>query len=377
MDSFWTKNFGNPSAVYEEGRIAKAAMTQARSDAASVLKARPDEIIFTAGGTESDNLAILGIARKYKQRGNHIIVSKIEHHAVLDACEALHKEGFEITYLGIGKGGIVDLGQLRAALRPETLLVSVMYANNEIGTVQPIAEIAKIIRRYRKEQDREIPFFHTDAVQAPLYLDLNVQKLGVDLLTLNGSKIYGPKGIGCLYLKRGLKLEPLLYGGGQEMNYRSGTENIPAIVGFSRALQIAQQARERESERLTKLRDYFIGELEKKIPDIVLNGSREQRLPNNINVSVMGVEGEAAVLYLDEKGVAVSTGSACSSDSLDPSHVILALGVPHEYAHGSLRFTLGKRTKKADLDYVLKILPKIIEKLRSISALDKNYAKKG
>jgi cysteine desulfurase len=239
-----------------------------------------------------------------------------------------------------------------------------MYANNEIGSIQPIAEIAKILRKHQA-------VLHTDAVQAPTYLDLNTAKLGVYLMTLNGSKIYGPKGVGLLYLKRGVKIEPLIYGGGQEMGFRPGTENVPAIIGFARALELVQKDKEKESERLTKLRDYFIEEILKKIPDSALNGPQENRLPNNVNISFKCVEGEAIVLYLDAKGVACSTGSACSSDSLDPSHVIMALGVPYEYAHGSARFTLGKKTQKQDIDYVLKVLPGIIKKLRSISAMRK------
>jgi len=384
MDSCWQKNFGNPSSIYEEGRIAKTAVAEARQKVAEILSARPDEIIFTAGGTESDNLAILGLARKCKK--GHIMTSKIEHHAILHACEKLKQEGFEVSYINVDKEGIVDLKQLKAELKPETILVSIMYANNEIGTVQPIAEIAKIIRNFRKEsriKNQEtrvrdslihnssfiIPLLHTDAVQAPSYLDLNVLKLGVDLMTLNGSKIYGPKGIGCLFIKRGIKLEPLIYGGSQEKGLRPGTENVPAIVGFAEALEVVSKNKEKESKRLTKLRDYFIGELLKEVPDIKINGSLEKRLPNNVNVSFFGVEGESVVLYLDEKGVACSTGSACASDNLDPSHVVMAIKRDHKYAHGSVRFTMGKQTTKQDIDYVLKVLPKVIEKLKNISAL--------
>lgn len=371
MEPYWSDNFGNPSAIYEEGRKAKKAIFDAREKTASVLGVRPDEIIFTAGGTESDNMAVFGVSRFYKSRGNHIVASKIEHHAVLYTFDKLKKEGFEADYIKVDESGIVDLKQLKSVLKKETTLVSVMYANNEIGAIQPIQEIAKIIRSHRKEHGCDTPYFHVDAVQAPSYLDLNVLKLGVDLLTLNGSKIYGPKGIGCLYIKRGVKIEPVIYGGGQEASLRPGTENVPAIVGFAKALELAQEGREIESKRLTGFRDYFIDKLLKEIPDTILNGSKENRLPNNINVSFLSVEGEAIVLYLDAEGIASSTGSACSSDSLEPSHVITALKRRDNYAHGSVRFTMGKKTTKNDIDYVMKVLPGIIKKLRSISALDK------
>lgn len=362
MKPYWEENFGNPSSIYEEGREAKRAISNARLKVAEVLNARPDEIIFTSGGTESDNIAILGLARSYKNKGNHIITSKIEHHAVLDSCKKLEKEGFEISYIDVDKDGILDLKQFKSALKYETILVSIMYANNEIGSIQPIKEIAKIIRNHKA-------ILHTDAVQAPSYLDLNVLKLGVDLMTLNGSKIYGPKGVGLLYKKRGSKIEPLVYGGGQEAGLRSGTENVAGIVGFAKAIELAQKDKEKESERLIKLRDYFIEEILKTLPKSQLNGSQKDRLPNNVNISIMGIEGEAMVLYLDAKGVACSTGSACTSDILEPSHVIKAIKTPDDYAHGSLRFTMGKKTTKADIDYLLKVLPEVINKLKSISAI--------
>ncbi|MCF7835823.1 MAG: cysteine desulfurase [Candidatus Marinimicrobia bacterium] len=370
MDSFWCEDFGNASAIYEEGRVAKKAISEARLKVASILNAKADEIIFVAGGTESDNLAVLGSARAHSQKGKHIITSKIEHHAILHACDALQKDGFEITEIGVDKDGIIDLKQLKNALRKDTVLVSVMLANNEIGTIQPIKEIAKIIRSFRKTNNikENFPFFHTDAVQTPSYLDLNVDKLGVDLMSLNGSKIYGPKGIGILYKKRGVKIEPLIYGGGQENNFRSGTENIPAIVGFAKALELAQKTREKELEKQTKLRDYFIENI-LKMPDTVLNGSQEDRLPNNINVSFRGVEGEAIVLYLDAKGISCSTGSACNSDSLEASHVIRAIKRDSKYSNGSVRFSMGKSTTKQDIDYVLEVLPGVIKKLKGISAI--------
>jgi cysteine desulfurase len=367
MDGFWIENFGNPSSLYEEGRNAKRAIDDSRKKIAKIINSRPEEIIFTAGGTESDNLAIFGIA---KLAGNsHVITTKFEHHAVLNACKKLEKQNVKITYLNVGKKGIVDPQDVKRALRKETILISVMFANNEIGTIQPIAEIAKIIKNFRKENNSVYPYFHTDACQAAGYLDLNTEKLGVDLMTVNGSKIYGPKGIGFLYVKKGIKLEPLLFGGEQEMKMRPGTENVPAIVGLAKALELSQKNRIKESKRLTIIRDYFIKKLIKEIPKTYLNGDPIIRLPNNVNISVLGVEGESVVLYLDEAGISCSTGSACTSESLEPSHVIMALGRPHEYGHGSLRFTMGHSNTKTDIDYVMKILPEIIKKLRSISAV--------
>jgi len=370
MDDFWIKNFGNPSSLYKEGRLAKKAIEESRLKIARFINAKPQEIIFTAGGTESDNLAIFGVANNFKK--GHIITTKFEHHAVLNACKKLEELGFEVSYLDVGEKGIVSLKDFKRALKKETVLVSIMYANNEIGTIQPIAEIGKIIKDFRNSKTSDFktyPLFHVDACQAAGYLDLNVEKLGVDLMTVNGSKIYGPKGIGFLYIKSGVKISPLLYGGEQERGLRPGTENVPAIVGLAKAFELAQKERDKESKRLTSLRDYFIKRLTKEIPRVYLNGDSKDRLPNNINVSILGVEGESVVLYLDEKGVSCSTGSACTSESLEPSHVIMALGGPYEYGHGSLRFTLGKCNKKSDIDYVMKILPDIVKKLRAISAV--------
>lgn len=376
MLPYFDEKFGNPSSFHSVGKIAKDAMETARETIAKILNCRTSEIIFTAGGTESDNLAVLGMARANKNCGKHIITSKIEHPAVLESCKKLEKEGFDVTYLPVDKEGLVRLDELKKALRMDTILVSIMYANNEIGTIQPITEIAKILREHKKEAPRlrsgdnaDFPYFHTDACQAAGALELDVIKLNVDLLTFNGSKIYGPKGIGALYVKKGVKIEPLTYGGGQERKIRSGTENVPAIIGLARALELAQAERAKENSRLIELRDYFIKEILKKIPGARLNGSAKMRLPNNINISVPHVEGEAVVLYLDSYGIYVSTGSACSSASLLPSHVLLALGLSHDLAHNSLRFTLGRKTAKADLDYVLEVLPKIIKKLTEISSL--------
>lgn len=376
MEPYFIKYFGNASALYEEGRFAKKAIKESREKIASVLSARPEEIIFTGSGTEGDNLAVLGVCRAYKNQGKHIITTKIEHPAVLEAVKTLEKEGFKSTVLNVDKNGIVDLKQLKSALTKDTILVSVMYANNEIGAIQPIAEIAKIIRDFKttKQPNNQttschLPFFHTDAVQAANYLDLNVLKLGVDLLTLNGSKIYGPKGIGALYVKKGLKLESLMYGGGQEFNIRSGTENIAGIVGLAKALELVQGDKIKESKRLLKLCDKLIKGIVAKIPDVEINGSMIERLPNNANVSIFGVEGESVVLYLDAKGISCSTGSACHSSSLEPSHVIMAIQRPSEYAHGSIRFSLGRKNTASEVDYVLKVLPGIVKTLRQMSAL--------
>lgn len=393
MEPYWEEEYGNPSSLYRPGRRAKEALDNARGTIARFLNCRADEVVFTGGGTEAINLAIFGIARYYStlsqtksgtdprlslgQKG-HLITSKIEHHAVLHSVEALEKEahlpdgqGFEVTYLDVDEYGVVDPKAVKAAIRPETLLVSIMYANNEIGTVEPIEEIGKIIKEIREERKAAANptpiFFHTDACQAAGALDMDVQKLGVDLLVMNASKMYGPKGVGCLYIRRGVRVKPLIYGGGQENNLRSGTENIPGIIGFAKAFELAQEEREKENARLTELRDYFIDEVTKRAPKVVLNGHPTKRLPNNINISVLDIEGEAVILYLDAKGIYISTGSACTSTTLDPSHVILAIGRPYEYAHGSLRFTLGKRTTKEDLDYVLEVFPPIVEKLRKIS----------
>lgn len=402
MDSYWVENFGNPNALYKEGLVARNAVEKARETVAGVLGARPKEIIFTNGGTESDNLAILGVIRfnldiecqlghsMSKLKSGHIITTKFEHHAVLEACKRLEENGFEVTYLDVGKDGVVSPEDVRKALKPETILVTIMYANNEIGTIQPIREIAKVIRNYKKElriKNEELrennleekkhsphstlcPLFHTDACQAPGYLDLNVERLGVDLLTVNGSKIYGPKGTGVLFIKDGIKLQPILYGGEQEKKLRPGTESVAGIVGMAEALKLANGEREKESERLSGLRDYFIGRLTAEIPKVVLNGHPANRLPNNINVSILDVEGESVVLYLDEEGVACSTGSACTSESLEPSHVIMAIGKPHAYAHGAMRFSLGKNTTKKEIDFVMKVLPGIIDKLRMFSPVN-------
>lgn len=361
MSPYFEKEFANPSALYLSARRAKQAIEGARKVIANFLNSKSDEIVFTSGGTESDNLAILGAARAAET--GHIITSQIEHPAVLNACKQLEKEGFRVTYLPPDKNGIVSAERVRKALRKDTILVSIMYANNEIGTIQPIALIAKAIREFIIHNSEFRIIFHTDACQATGYLEMDVKKFGVDLLTLNGSKIYGPKGMGALYIKEGTKIEPVIFGGGQEKGMRPGTENVAGAVGLAEAIKLISRS---EGEREGKLRDYLIREL-LKIEGVELNGDREVRLPNNINVSISGIEGEALVLYLDRKGIAVATGSACSSKSLEPSHVIQALGKGKEVAHSSLRITLGRQTTREQLDKFLKEIKIIVPKLREIS----------
>jgi len=369
MKPFLSGVFGNPSSLHSMGREARVSIEKARSEVSAILEADAKEIIFTGSGTESDNLAAFGIAGAYQDKGKHIIISKIEHPAVMEAAKKLENRGFEITYLDVNGEGLVDLSKLKKALRKDTILVSIIYANNEIGVIQPIGEIAGIIGEFRKNNSLNHPFFHTDACQAAGALDLNVKKLGVDLMTLNGSKIYGPKGIGCLYVSGKINLEPVIVGGGQERGLRAGTENNALIAGFAEALKLSEKMKNKESKRVGALRDFFIQKITKAIPCVQLNGSAIKRLPNNINISISGIEGEAMLLMLDSAGICVSTGSACSSRSLDPSHVLLAIGMSPELAHGSLRITLGRKTTKSDLNYVLKALPPIVEKLRKISAV--------
>ncbi len=370
-----TAQFGNPSSLYLEGRQAKSALESARKDVAAVLKCRADEIIFTAGGTESINTAIFGIVRNFrlsnKGKTAHVITSSIEHHAVLNSIRALEQEGtVKATFIKPDKQGFVHPEDVVRAIKPDTILVSVMYANNEIGTIQPIHEIARAVHKANSKT-----VFHSDACQASGALDLEIYKLGVDLLTLNGSKVYGPKQSGILFVRKGLKLEPLIYGGGQEMGLRSGTENVAGAVGFAQALQTANKTRLRENSRLRSLRSTFYKAIQKNISEAFLNGpdlegdteKDPKRLPNNLNLSFLGVEGEAMVLYLDSYQIAVSTGSACSTTNPDPSHVILGIGRPHEYALSSIRFTLGKQTIKAELDYVLKVLVPLVAELRRVA----------
>lgn len=364
--------YGNASSIHSFGREVSNVIRNARTDVASILNADISEVIFTGSGSESDTLAIMGIARKYKHLGKHVVMSSIEHKAVLEAGHALEREGFQVSYIGVAKNGIVDPENIRKALRKDTILVSVMYANNEIGTIQPIKEISKIVRSVRN--NGIIPIFHTDACQAPGALPLDVKKLGVDALSLNGSKMYGPKGIGILYLREGVDIEAVIPGGEQERGRRAGTESVALIVGIARAFRYAEKDRIKESKRLSILRDYFIQEIKRKITGVMLNGHATKRLPNNINMIFEGIEGESLVLMLDQEGIAASTGSACNSFDLKPSHVLMELNIPEDMAHGSLRMTLGRLTTKTDINYVLKKLPGIISRLRELSTI--TYGKK-
>ncbi len=371
MRPFLETMHGNPSSFHTQGKRAKDALDAARASVAQSLGARPDEILFTSGGTEADNLAVLGYARANAEHGKHIVTTEIEHQAILESVGHLEKkEGFEVTYLKPDAFGRITAEQVVAALRPDTILVSVMYANNEIGTIEPVAEIGNAVWKWRAEHARPHLVFHTDACQAAGALELDVNKLHVDLMTINGSKIYGPKGVGALYVRRGIKLRPLLFGGAQERSLRPGTEQVAGIVGLATALNLAQKEAAHENARLTALRDALIAGIKARVPKVRLNGHPTERLPNNVNMSFLDVEGEALLLYLDAAGVYASTGSACTSASLDPSHVILALGMPYEVAHGSLRFSIGRATTKEDIDYVLEVLPPLVEKLRAISPVN-------
>ncbi len=356
MMPFFQKEYGNPSSMHSKGQEAKKAVDNSRETVAKLIGAKPIEIIFTGSGTESINLAIKGVAHAYKQKGTHIVTQKTEHEAVLETCKALEKEGFEVTYLDIDDYGLVDVDKLERAIRSDTILVSIMYANNEIGTVQPIKEIAKIAKSHNV-------LFHTDACQAGGLLDINVQNLGADLMTLNGSKIYGPKGVGVLYFRNGIKIEPVINGGGQEFGLRSGTENVANIVGFATALKLSQQEKAKEAKRLTTLRDKFIAAL-MSIKNTHLNGHPEKRLANNINVSIKGIEADSLVLQLSDIGIYASIGSACTTSNPGPSHVLKAIGLSDEDANSAIRFTLGKSNKEADIDYVLKMLTKIVKRMR-------------
>ncbi len=360
MLPYFSEKFGNPSSLYTIGREARRAVEGSRQKVADLIGAKKEEIIFTGSGTESDNLAIKGIAYKNRKKGNHIITSSIEHHAVLHTCKYLETQGFRVTYLPVIKDGLVNPADVEKAITPQTILISVMHANNEIGTIQPIEEIGKIAK------EKNIPF-HTDAVQTAGKIPLNVDALGVNLLSMTAHKLYGPKGAGALYIRKGTFVEPLLHGGGHERNIRSSTENVPGIVGFGKAAELAKERLPQEA-KIADLRDSLIkGVLE--IKDSYLNGHPTKRLPGNANFRFSYIEGESMILNLDMKGVAASTGSACSSTSLEPSHVLLAIGLKPEEAHGSLRLTLGLGNTQQDVDYVLSVLPEIVNKLRMISPL--------
>ena len=361
MTPYFTEKYGNPSSLYSIGQEAKHAVDEARKQVAAALNCEPKEVVFTGSGTESDNLAIFGIVEAYKDKGKHIITSAIEHHAVLYPFQKLEKMGYEVTYIDVDKDGIIDPAQVEKAIRDDTIFMSIMYANNEVGVIEPIEEIGKIARS-------KGVIFHTDACQAAGYLNINVQDLNVDLLTINGGKIYGPKGVGALYMKNGLNIAPQTLGGGQEYELRAGTENVAAIVGMGEALTLAVRYRDEEFKKQTELRDYLIENI-LKIPDSKLNGHPTKRLPNNTNFCFYGIEGESILLRLDQLGICGSSGSACTSGSLEPSHVLQALKIPKEEAHGSLRLTLGKKTTKEELDTVINELPTIIKDLREISPL--------
>ncbi|MDQ5893351.1 MAG: cysteine desulfurase [Patescibacteria group bacterium] len=378
MLPYFSSDYSNASSMHSSGRRAGQAISQARSDIAAVLNCAPQEIIFTGSGTESDNLALLGIARAYRSQGDHIIISAIEHKAVMESTKLLEREGFKVSIAPVRTDGCIKVEPLLELLTNKTTIVSVMYANNEIGTIQPIQELALAIQEWKKDNgNRELPFFHTDACQAAGFLSLDVRELGIDLMTVNSSKIYGPKGVGILFKKKNLKLQPIIVGGEQESNLRAGTENIALIVGMAEALKIADESRHKESKRLSGLRDYFISKLLATIPLSILNGNRVSRLPNNVHISIPHIEGESILLMLDKFGIEASTGSACSAYDLRPSHVLMAIGQTPEFAHGSIRFSLGRGTTKVDIDYVLKIFPPIAQRLSAISALTvKTHEKK-
>lgn len=383
MTSLLKNKYANASSIYKKGREIKSILEDYRQRAANLLDVLSEEIIFTGSGTESDNLAILGFSRANKEHGKHIIISAIEHKAVLMSAKQLEKEGFEVTVLSVNKEGLIDINECLKSIKKDTILISIIYANNEIGTIEPIKELSKKIR----EKYSEFPIIHTDACQAAGLIEIKPKELGVDLMTLNSSKIYGPKGVGLLYRRKNIKINPIIFGGDQEMRLRAGTENVALIAGFVTALEKAESKKKEESKRLKELRDFFIKELKKEIPNIILNGyyhspprsagrgkdliksSSEKRLANNVHVSIPNVEGESILLLLDEKGIMASTGSACSALDLVPSYVLLAIGQNEDLIHGSLRFTLGRSTTKKDLKYVVKELSDIVKHLSKISAL--------
>ncbi len=370
MMPFFTEKYGNPSSFYGISRETKMAIDKARNRVAKALNCDLNEVYFTGGGSEADNWAIKGIASAHRKKGNHIITTKIEHHAVLHTCEYLEKQGFEVTYLNVDKEGFIDLEELKNAITDKTILVSIMFANNEIGTIQPIKEIGEICR------ERKV-FFHTDAVQAVGNIPIDVKEMNIDLLSLAGHKIYGPKGIGALYIRKGVKIDNLIHGGGQERARRAGTENTPSVVGLGKAIELATENLEEHNKKLIVLRDKLIDGL-LEVPHTRLNGPRgDKRLPGNVNITFEFIEGESILLSLDFEGVCASSGSACTSGSLDPSHVLLAIGLPHELAHGSLRLTLGDGSTEEDVNYVLEVVPPIIERLRNMSPLWEDFIKKG
>ena len=369
MLPYFTEYYGNPSSIYTFAGEAGKAVAKARETLADLIHANAEEIYFTGGGSESDNWALKATAEAYAEKGKHIITTKIEHHAILHTCEYLEKKGYEVTYVDVDEYGTVKLDELEKAIRPDTILISVMTANNEIGTIQPIEEIGKIARKYGV-------LFHTDAVQAFGHIELDVEKMNIDMLSASGHKVNGPKGIGLMYIRKGVKIRSFLHGGAQERSRRAGTLNVPGIVGFGKAAELAKTSLDERIAYETKLRDHLIDRVLKEIPYSRLNGAKKDRLPNNANFCFRFIEGESLLILLDQKGICGSSGSACTSGSLDPSHVLLAIGLPHEIAHGSLRLTLSEKTTMEEIDTTVDELKKIVERLRSMSPLYEDFLKR-
>ena len=369
MLPYFTEYYGNASTVYDLGAKSKEAISKARETIAGALGAEENEIYFTAGGSESDNWALKATAEAYRDKGNHIITSKIEHHAILHTCEYLEKNGFEVTYLDVDENGVIKLDQLKAAIRPTTILISIMFANNEIGTIEPIAEVGRIAKEHGI-------LFHTDAVQAFGQVPINVDEMHIDMLSASGHKLNGPKGIGFLYIRKGVKIRSFIHGGAQERKRRAGTENVPGIVGLGKATELALASMKGRTDKERELRDYMMTRVLKEIPFTRVNGSRTNRLPNNVSFCFQFIEGESLLIMLDMDGICGSSGSACTSGSLDPSHVLLAIGLPHEIAHGSLRLTLGADTTKEDIDFTIESIKRIVAQLREMSPLYADYVKK-
>lgn len=368
MLPYFKEYYGNASSIYQLGAKSKEALDESREYIAGTLGAKTNEIYFTAGGSESDNWAIKATADAYAQKGKHIITSAIEHHAVLHTCEYLEKHGYEVTYLDVDADGVVSPEAVEKAIRPDTILISIMTANNEIGTIEPIAQIGAVAKKHGI-------LFHTDAVQAFAHIPMNVDEMNIDLLSASGHKFNGPKGVGFLYIRSGIKIGPFVHGGAQERGRRAGTTNVPGVVGMAEAARLAQEEMDKRIEKETAVRDYFIEQIEKRVPYAKLNGHRTNRLPNNVNFCFRFIEGESLLILLDQKGICGSSGSACTSGSLDPSHVLLAIGLPHEIAHGSLRLTLSEATTKDDAEFVVSELEKIVERLRSMSPLYEDFVK--
>lgn len=369
MTPYFTEHYGNPAAFYSFSNSASKAVTEARETIAKLIGAKTEEIYFTGGGSESDNWALKATAEAYAKKGKHIITTTIEHHAVLHTCQWLEKNGFEVTYVNVDEDGVVKLDELEAAIRPDTILISVMAANNEIGTIQPLKEIGAIAHKHGV-------LFHTDAVQAFAHIPIDVDEMNIDMLSASGHKIHGPKGVGAMYIRKGVKILSYIHGGAQERRRRAGTHNVPGIVGMGKAVEIAAATMEEKAKAISELRDYLIEQVLEKVPHARLNGPKTNRLPNNANFCFRFIEGEGMLILLDQAGICGSSGSACTSGSLDPSHVLLAIGLPHEIAHGSLRLTLSEETTKDDIDYTVDKLAEIIARLRSMSPLYEDFEKK-